>query len=200
LWLSLPASVKADETDGFTCRARPLRESEGVLDQLVNTAIQAAVDRANRRPICDADCLFDELRKQVGATYRHRLTGIPHARIAKQASAHPDVDRCHLKFRESIYGARPYNQPWLYPFNGRIIFLADSIRLSGHLVGVDKINHFIREGLAHWRALDRDDGGFDEYWDLWETEWRRHVARTRPDRRADVRLRMPSADGVRSAA
>lgn len=157
-WLSLPASVKADEADGFTCRVRPLRESEGVVDQLVNTAIQQAVDRANRRQVCDADCLFDELRKQVGATYRHRLTGIPHARIAKQASDHPDVDRCHLKFRESIYGARAYNQPWLYPFNGRIIFLADSIRLSGHLVGTDKINHFIREGLAHWRAVDRDEG------------------------------------------
>lgn len=56
------------------------------------------------------------------------------------------------------------------------------------------------DDLRRRRALDRDDGGFDEYWDLWETEWRRHVARTRPDRRADVRLRMPSADEVRSAA
>ena len=51
------------------------------------------------------------------------------------------------------------------------------------------------DDLRRRRALDRDDGGFDEYWDLWETEWRRHLAHSRPDRRADIRLRMPGADG-----
>ena len=62
-----------------------------------------------------------------------------------------DVDRCRVRFRDSIYGARPYNQPWLFPFTGRIILIADSIRLNGRLVGIDKVNHFIREGLSHWR-------------------------------------------------
>ena len=41
------------------------------------------------------------------------------------------------------------------------------------------------------RALDRDGGGFDDYWDLWEAQWRRHVARGRPDRRAHLRVRIP---------
>ena len=36
------------------------------------------------------------------------------------------------------------------------MFLADSIRLAGRVVGTDKINHFIREGLAHWRAVHED--------------------------------------------
>ena len=72
--------------------------------------------------------------------------------IAREAGRHPDVDRCQLAFGESIYGARPYHRPWLLPFTGRIIWLADSIRLSDRLVGLDKINHFLREGLAHWRA------------------------------------------------
>jgi uridine kinase len=40
------------------------------------------------------------------------------------------------------------------------------------------------------RALDRDAGGFDPYWDLWERQWRRYVARTAPARRADVRVRV----------
>lgn len=40
------------------------------------------------------------------------------------------------------------------------------------------------------RALDRDAGAFDPYWDLWERQWRRYVTRTAPARRADVRVRV----------
>jgi hypothetical protein len=72
----------------------------------------------------------------------------------KSVSDLPDLDRCHLPFRETIYGARAYNRPWMYPFHRRIIFVADSIRLTGRVVGLDKMNHFIREGLVHWRAVN----------------------------------------------
>ncbi|WP_156891282.1 AAA family ATPase [Agromyces subbeticus] len=40
------------------------------------------------------------------------------------------------------------------------------------------------------RALARDAGAFDPYWDLWEGQWRRYVIRTAPARRADVRVRV----------
>ena len=45
-------------------------------------------------------------------------------------------------------------------------------------------------GLRRRRALARDEGRFDDHWDLWETEWRRHLARTRADRWADLRVRV----------
>jgi hypothetical protein len=160
LLLSSPGRAHADETDNFTCRNRPLKDSLGALDALMNARIREAVERVNRREgaACDASCLFRELQERIGGSYRHPLTGIPHSRFAKWIDERPDIDRCHLTFKESIYGARAYNQPWLFPFTGRIIFLADSIRLSGRVVGIDKINHFIREGLAHWRALERPGG------------------------------------------
>lgn len=44
------------------------------------------------------------------------------------------------------------------------------------------------------RALERDAGRFDPYWDLWETEWRRYVHRVRPLRSADLVVAVP-ADG-----
>ncbi|WP_244284287.1 ATP-binding protein [Agromyces badenianii] len=47
--------------------------------------------------------------------------------------------------------------------------------------------------LRKHRALARDAGGFDPYWDQWERQWRRYVARTAPARRADVRLRVADA-------
>jgi hypothetical protein len=161
LVLGTPGRSHADETDNFTCRKGFLRDSLGALDALMNARIREAVERAKRRDgaSCDASCLFRELRDSVGASYRHPLTGISHSRFEKWIAERSDIDRCHLAFKESVYGARAYNQPWLLPFNGRIIFLADSILVSGRVVGIDKFNHFIREGLAHWRDVERPGGG-----------------------------------------
>jgi hypothetical protein len=155
-----PGRSYADETDNFTCRNGLLRDSLGALDALMNARIREVVERANRldSASCDASCLFPELMNGIGASYRHPVTGILHSRFEKWIDKRSDIDRCHLAFKESVYGARAYNQPWLLPFNGRIIFLADSILVSGRVVGIDKFNHFIREGLAHWRDVERPGG------------------------------------------
>lgn len=151
-----PQAAFGDETDNFTCRDRPLADAQAVVDQWMNARIAEAVGRANARGgACDA-CLFEQLERRVGGSVPHPVTWIPHARLTRWIGDRPDIDRCRLKFRDSIYGARPYNQPWLWPFTGRIILLADSIRLSGRVIGLDKINHFVREGLAHWHAVSRD--------------------------------------------
>lgn len=44
------------------------------------------------------------------------------------------------------------------------------------------------------RALLRDGGAYDPFWDLWERQWRRYVRRTDPERQADLRVRA-AADG-----
>jgi hypothetical protein len=151
--LCAPAPARADESDNFTCRARLTRDSLGALDALMNSRIQAALDLANRRgaAACGANCLLSALQKHIGASALDPRTLVPHARFAQWITRQPALDRCHLKFGDTIYGARPYDQPWLFPFQGRVIFVADSILLSGRVVGLDKINHFIREGLEHWR-------------------------------------------------
>ena len=127
----------------------------------MNAKIHEAVGRANARGACDASCLVRELQKSVGANVRNPLTGIGHARLAGMVENAPGIDRCHLKFKESIYGARPYNQPWLFVFNGRIMFLSDSIRLAGRVVGTDKINHFIREVLRTGAPFMRMASGIE---------------------------------------
>jgi hypothetical protein len=149
----------ADETDNFTCRSQPMADAQDAVDRWMNEALRDSVEVANRRGArtCDWTCLTRLLQKRIGASAPHPATWIPHARLALWMDTQARIDHCRLAFRESIYGAAPYDQPWLFPFTGRVIFLADSIRLSGRIVGIDKINHFIREGLAHWRAVDRGD-------------------------------------------
>ena len=45
------------------------------------------------------------------------------------------------------------------------------------------------DAVRRRRALDRDGGAYDPFWDLWERQWRRYVHRTAPERYAGVRLR-----------
>ena len=151
------APAYADETDNFTCRTRFLRDATAAIDALVNASIERGIARANsRRAGCDADCLIRLLQDEVGRSTRHPLTFVPHASLAGAIRRTKEVDRCHLAFRDTIYGARAYNQPWLGPFLGRSIVVADSIRLGGRIVGLDKVEHFVREGLDQWRVMRRD--------------------------------------------
>lgn len=159
LWiagLAAPAAAVADETDNVTCRPQLSVDSETVLDRSLNEWIRLAVDRANGKGTrCDRRCLAREIRRVVGASDPAPATLLPHARLALRVARRADITRCRVKFSDSIYGARPYNQPWLFPVTHRVIFLADSILLSGRVVGIDKIDHFIREGQAHYDAFER---------------------------------------------
>ena len=161
LGLATPGRARADETDNFTCRGRLSRDSLVILDGWVNARISDAIGRANQRGAsrCDAACLTRELQASVGSSVPEAPTMVPHSRFAKWIGKQKDIERCHIRFSETIYGARRCHRPWLFPVNGRIIFVADSIQLSGHVVGIDKIDHFIREGLVHWRAARRPGGG-----------------------------------------
>ena len=143
----------ADEADNFTCAARLKIDSLATLDALMNAQIARAIDIANRKKACDAACVAKVLREEVGRNRRDRVTWIPHSRFLSLIKSDKRVERCHLQFKDTIYGNKPVNQPWLLPFYGRIIFVADSIRVSGQIVGLDKIDHFIREGLDHWERI-----------------------------------------------
>ena len=156
-----PGHAWADEADNFTCRGRVTRDSLAALDGWINARLQEAIDRANRpaNKVCDEACLRKWLQDRVGGSSPKAFTFIPGSRFVKWVNDQKDLDRCHLAFEDTIYGARRYDQPWRYPFLHRIIFVADSVKLSGQLVGLDKVDHFIREGLAHWRYVEEHGGG-----------------------------------------
>ena len=60
---------------------------------------------------------------------------------------------------------------------------------------VDGVNVWVEASgrVRKRRALERDAGAFDPYWDLWERQWRRYVARAAPTTRAAVRVRVADA-------
>lgn len=46
------------------------------------------------------------------------------------------------------------------------------------------------DALRRSRALIRDGGAFDPYWEMWERQWRAYTARTTPRRSSDLRVRL----------
>ena len=156
-FLGAAVPARANETDNFTCRGRLTRDSTEAVDAFLNARIAAAVAKANARGAkCGVACLMRLLQQEVGGSVMKPPTFVPRAKLIKSIERSADVERCHLEFRDTIYGAHKYNHPWLLPFLGRAILVADSIRLSGRVVGLDKLQHFLREGLGHWR--DTVDG------------------------------------------
>jgi len=152
------ASARADEADNFTCQGRLKTDALAPLDGWINARINEAVAAANeqapgRRP-CDSACLVKLLQERVGRSHRKGATLVPGSDLVEWAKAAPAIERCHLQFRDTIYGAKAYDKPWLFPFLHRIIFVLDSVQLSGRVVGLDKLDHFIREGLDHWRLTE----------------------------------------------
>ena len=59
----------------------------------------------------------------------------------------------------------------------------DSARLADLRVWLDADDEVRKR-----RALARDKGGFDEYWDLWQGQWEAHLLRSTPRMLADLLL------------
>ena len=155
--------VSADETDNFTCRSRPMRDALEQLDALMNARIRklshaptigpapgamTPASSASRVTSCERDRQQLPAAADVDSALQVHEVG---QRPSRSRSLPPEVQRDHLR------GAL-LHRLWMYPFHRRIIFVADSIRLAGRIVGLDKMDHFIREGLVHWRAVNEKGG------------------------------------------
>lgn len=53
--------------------------------------------------------------------------------------------------------------------------------------------------LRRRRALVRDDGGFDDFWEIWDRQWRRHERRHASRRRAHVLVRAMGEERLEGA-
>ncbi|MCP2372175.1 hypothetical protein BJ978_002851 [Agromyces terreus] len=50
------------------------------------------------------------------------------------------------------------------------------------------------DGIRRRRALERDGGAYDAYWEIWDLQWRAYVRRCGPRPLADVLLRVSHLD------
>ena len=91
---------------------------------------------------------------------------------------------------------RPAGREWLRPGSALIVegcgaFAAGRGAADALHVWVDATDEVRKR-----RALHRDGGAYDPFWDIWDRQWRRYVHRTSPERRADLRVRAAPDGGT----
>jgi hypothetical protein len=140
LWAA-PAA-EAYETDQFSNRQNPIADSTAVLDERVNQSIADAV--------ADWNGPRDE-KKVVDAIY-YDIGGIHWVdKIERWAMKSEDVERLQDSRYTSIYRGHP-----LWATRVAAMFgTGPTIKLNGHLVGSDKLGHFLSQGRKFWNRYQK---------------------------------------------
>ena len=148
LLLSGPRSSGAYETDQFTRRLEPIRDSTALLDEKVNDTIREIVKQW-KGPRKDG--------KFVNAVY-HKIGGHHWVdKIERWAMQSPEIDRIQPSRSESIYHGHPF---WASRVAG-IFGVGPTIKVNGQLIGSDKLGHFLSQGRKFYRRYQRRP---DEAW------------------------------------
>jgi hypothetical protein len=92
--------------------------------------------------------------------------------------------------------ARPGDLEWLRPGTALIVEGCGAFETGRAAPDAVRVWVSAADAVRKRRALGRDDGAYDPFWDLWERQWRRYLHRTSPARRADVRLHATGGDRV----
>jgi hypothetical protein len=137
LWILLLQPTQAYEVDNFTGRSALVRDSIGVLNEKVN----AILDRAARDSRLESPgyCSVAVLRQEILRWIRPDPTGILELWLEFTDS----IERTPVGVRNSIYREVSFfDSPIM-----RLFGIGRSFKLSGQVIGTDKIGHFFMQGL-----------------------------------------------------
>lgn len=150
-------TTHASETDAFTVRYMDIADSTDILDAEMNRRMNLAMDRTNYNRLessmsCNTELLYKNLAKQF-----HRPV---YGKVEGWIKSHKEIPHARVPVRKSIYRDIPF---WKnLPVHAGKMGLGPVIRLNGHLVGNDKIGHFLDEGrhnfhIIHETLADKDN-------------------------------------------
>lgn len=140
--LFFPRSSGAYETDQFSNRQMEIADSTEVLNRKMNRTIEEIVAEWNKGH--DEWAFVNAIYREVGG--RHWVD-----RIERWAMKSPDVDKLEIPRYGSIYS----NHPIWATRTIALFGIGKTIRLNGHLIGTDKLGHFISQGRKFYRRFIR---------------------------------------------
>lgn len=145
----LAFSAPAAEIDSITHRDVELRDSTRRIEKRLDDWIREGVRRANESgEACDPEALYEGVRDAVYFPFIGHL-------LVEELNVAEDLDARRVLFEDSIYRD-------LGLFEAISVHLRDLsavIRLGDHLVGVDKIGHFLVEGWGYFDVAYREGRG-----------------------------------------
>lgn len=152
LVLVMPALAHAKECDNFTNRFRPVRDALEAVDLHTNQIIDEALKNANKgQKSCDRQRLYSKLES--------KLTATPIGQIESWAEGAKELDRLQddQNGPDSIYAKISFFHYPLMTFG-----IANSVRLNGHVIGIDKLGHFMSEGHGYYLRITAKNGSWEK--------------------------------------
>jgi hypothetical protein len=143
LALAMAGMAAAYETDQYSYRLTPLRDSAPVLNREVNSAIADIVEHW-QGPRDDGRLVMDVF---------HRIGGyfwVDH--LERWAMNSSEVEKLPTPRRQSMYRGLPLRATRVAALFG----IGPTFRIGGALVGSDKIGHFLSQGRKFWQRWQRN--------------------------------------------
>jgi len=155
----LASAVAAYETDQYSNRLVPIRDSLAPLDAMVNEALAKVVEEWHGPR--DDYRLARKIYWILGGLY-----WVDH--IERRAMTDPAIEKLPQEGRHSVYAGAPFTAT-------RVNFLfgiGRTLKLSGVLIGTDKLGHFFSQGVKYYGSHTRGEseqsvlgrGRFNERW------------------------------------
>lgn len=145
----LQGPIEAAEIDSWTRRDEPLADARRSLEQRLQEAIRAGVDRANASDgVCDEAALYAGVRRAFAQPF------IGHV-IAESLNADASLDSRRVRRVDSVYR----DLDWIDAVSVRWKDLSAVVRVGDAIIGVDKIGHFIVEGWGYFETAELDGEG-----------------------------------------
>jgi hypothetical protein len=133
-----PQLCDAYETDQFTNRLTPIKDSTQLLDEQVNLAIEEAV--ADWKGPRNDWKVVTSIYNDIGG---HHWVD----KIERWVMNSDEVERLQPSRRESIYQGHP-----LWATRVAAVFgVGPTIKVNGVLIGSDKLGHFLSQGRKFYR-------------------------------------------------
>lgn len=159
LWLAIAAVASAAEIDSVTRRGEVLADSARAIEKRLDGWIEGGVRRANEGDVaCDPEALYRGVRAAIHFPLIGHL-------IAEELNAADDLDKRRVLLEDSIYR----DLGLLEGISVHLKDLSAVIRIRDHVVGVDKIGHFLVQGWSYFEIAYREDRGIEAAMDRGES-------------------------------
>ena len=134
----------ATEVDNFSKRYLEVKDSTPLLNQQFNAQIASAIDKTNRKYGGNSKKLYKYLNDRIG--------GFTWSKFEKNIEKSEAYDKLTSGRKESIFKHVSFRHGWgIYLASLGPVDIGSIIRVGDHLVGTDKIGHFIGVGWVYYK-------------------------------------------------
>lgn len=141
-------SANAAETDTFTNRNEPLRDSSEIINQMANEDIKIVLGEVNNKDgQCDEKKLYKELRKY----FSNHFSG----KFVNDVINSSDVIKRPVTIENSVY--REWH-PWdglgmgISAIRASGLTIASVVKIGNTQIGTDKFEHFFGQGFRNFKS------------------------------------------------